>query len=117
MKAQKAGLWTDGRYFIQAETQLEGSTVDLYRMGQEGVPSIEEFLLNTIKEGGTLGFDGRVVSAKEGSAYAERLAAKGIKIEYQYDLIDAVWEDRPALSDSKAFLLFPFFLHYFLTNT
>nr|WP_330369399.1 aminopeptidase P family N-terminal domain-containing protein [Clostridioides mangenotii] len=101
----KAGLWTDGRYFIQAETQLEGSTVDLYRMGQEGVPSIEEFLLNTIKEGGTLGFDGRVVSAKEGSAYAERLAAKGIKIEYQYDLIDAVWEDRPALSDSKAFLL------------
>jgi len=101
----KAGLWTDGRYFIQAETQLEGSTVDLYRMGQEGVPSIEEFLLDTIKEGGTLGFDGRVVSAKEGSAYAEKLAAKGIKIEYQYDLIDAVWEDRPALSDSKAFLL------------
>ena len=102
---EKAGLWTDGRYFIQAENQLEGSTIDLYRMGQEGVPSIEEFLFENIKDGGTLGFDGRVVSAKEGSSYAGMLSNKGVKVEYQYDLIDGVWEDRPALSDSKAFLL------------
>nr|WP_312984102.1 aminopeptidase P family protein [Clostridioides sp.] len=102
---EKAGLWTDGRYFIQAENQLEGSTIDLYRMGQEGVPSIEEFLFKNIKDGGTLGFDGRVVSAKEGSSYAGMLSNKGVKVEYQYDLIDGVWEDRPALSDSKAFLL------------
>ncbi len=102
---EKAGLWTDGRYFIQAENQLEGSTIDLYRMGQEGVPSIEEFLFENIKDGGTLGFDGRVVSAKEGSYYAGMLSNKGVKVEYQYDLIDGVWEDRPALSDSKAFLL------------
>lgn len=101
----EAGLWTDGRYFIQAESQLEGSTIKLFKMGQEGCPTTEEYLYKNIPEGGTLGFDGRVISAREGATLAEKLSKKGIKIEYQYDLIDSIWPDRPALSDSKAFLL------------
>ncbi|EGT4052676.1 aminopeptidase P family protein [Clostridioides difficile] len=101
----EAGLWTDGRYFIQAESQLEGSTIKLFKMGQEGCPTTNEYLYKNIPEGGTLGFDGRVISAREGATIAEKLSKKGIKIEYQYDLIDSIWPDRPALSDSKAFLL------------
>ncbi|AYD21913.1 aminopeptidase P family protein [Clostridioides difficile] len=101
----EAGLWTDGRYFIQAESQLEGSTIKLFKMGQEGCPTTDEYLYKNIPEGGTLGFDGRVISAREGATLAEKLSKKGITIEYQYDLIDSIWPDRPALSDSKAFLL------------
>lgn len=101
----EAGLWTDGRYFIQAESQLEGSTIKLFKMGQEGCPTTDEYLYKNMPEGGTLGFDGRVISAREGATLAEKLSKKGIKIEYQYDLIDSIWPDRPALSDSKAFLL------------
>ena len=59
----EAGLWTDGRYFIQAAAQLEGTTVTLHKMGEEGVPTIEEYLLNTLKPGQRLGFDGRTMTA------------------------------------------------------
>ncbi|MDR0879792.1 MAG: aminopeptidase P family protein [Clostridioides sp.] len=99
-----AGLWTDGRYFIQAAEQLEGSPVSLYKMGQEGVPTVEEYLLANVPQNGTLGFDGRLMSAGEGRDLAAKLAIKGAKVEYRYDLIDAFWEDRPALSEEKAFL-------------
>ena len=59
--SKKAGLWTDGRYFIQAEQQLAGSGIDLYRSGEPGVPSIEEFLEKELQEGQILGFDGRTL--------------------------------------------------------
>ena len=58
----KAGLWTDGRYFVQAAKQLEGTTVTLYRMGEEHVPTVDEYVEQTLKEGETIGFDGRVVN-------------------------------------------------------
>lgn len=61
-----AGLWTDGRYFIQAEAELEGTGVELFRMLQEGVPTIEEFLEQNMQQGQTLGFDGRVIAVMDG---------------------------------------------------
>jgi Xaa-Pro aminopeptidase len=71
---QKAILWTDGRYFIQAEKELKGSTVELYKMGEEGVPAIEEFLIAEAgkHEGYVIGFDGRVVP----SGFAKKLREK-----------------------------------------
>ena len=72
-----AALWTDGRYFIQAERELEGTTVELMRMQQEGVPTIEAFLKKEMKQGQTLGFDGRVVPVSEGQRYERALKAKG----------------------------------------
>ena len=60
----QAGLWTDGRYFIQAAQQLEGSGVELMKMGEPGVPTVEDFIADAIPEGGVLGFDGRVVDRK-----------------------------------------------------
>ena len=91
-----AGLWTDGRYFIQAQKELEGTTVTLFRMQDEGVPTITEFLQKNMKKGQTLGFDGRVISAGEGKGYEKKLAEKKIQFAYLKDLSAEIWTDRPA---------------------
>ncbi len=100
-----AGLWTDGRYFFQATNELEGSGVRLMKMFVGDTPSITEFLASTVKEGGKIGFDGRVLSMGEGQEYEEALAPKNISIDYSEDLIDKIWTDRPPLSDKPAFFL------------
>ena len=101
----KAGLWTDGRYFIQAEKELQGSGITLYKMGEPGVPTIDEYLENSLTDGATLGFDGRVISAKEGEQYAKKFASKNIRIEEHFDLIDMIWLSRPSMSKYPVFLL------------
>lgn len=93
-----AGLWTDGRYFIQAAQQLEGSTVQLFKMGEPEVPTVHEFLLQNLKAGQCLGFDGRTVSAREAENLAKKLSQKGVKILWDEDLVGKVWKDRPSLS-------------------
>ena len=72
----QAGLWTDGRYFIQAEKELSGSGITLFRMQEEGVPEIPDFLYEKMEEGQALGFDGRTVSCKEGRRLEKKLAEK-----------------------------------------
>ena len=67
----EAGLWTDGRYFVQAAKQLQGTTVTLYKSGEEGVPTIEEYMEKTLKEGDCIGFDGRVVNDAWGNELAK----------------------------------------------
>lgn len=101
----EAGLWTDGRYFIQAARQLVDTGITLYKMGEEGVPSIEEFLSEHLPLNGTLGFDGRIVNARFGLNLAQKLTIKNIKIIYDKDLVDSVWTDRPALPKAPAFML------------
>ena len=93
-----AGLWTDGRYFIQAAQQLEGSGVQLFKMGEAGVPTVHEFLEKNLKKGECLGFDGRTVSAGEAEALSEKLAQGGVRISCKDDLVGAIWQERPALS-------------------
>ncbi|WP_286149733.1 aminopeptidase P family protein [Romboutsia ilealis] len=101
----EAGLWTDGRYFIQAENELKDSGIKLFKMGEEGVPNIEEYLLEKLPKNSTLGFDGRVMSVKEGQSLASKLSFKGINIEYKYDLVNDIWKERCSLPTEKAFLL------------
>lgn len=93
-----AGLWTDGRYFIQAEHQIAGSGVTLFRMREPGVPTVHEFLEEKLENGQCLGFDGRTVSAREAEELAEKLAGKGVRIQADQDLVGRIWEDRPAMS-------------------
>ena len=100
-----AGLWTDGRYFIQAEAQLKGSPVRLFKMNEEGYPTVEEYLAAEVPAGGTVGFDGRVIPVVEGKALEKAFAEKNIQIHDSEDLIDLIWEGRPAMSEEKAFLL------------
>lgn len=100
-----AGLWTDGRYFFQAENELAGSGVRLMKMFVGDTPTVTEYLADTVPSGGTVAFDGRVLSMGEGQEYEDALCEKGININYSEDLIDKVWTDRPALSEKPAFFL------------
>lgn len=90
-----AALWTDGRYFIQAAAELSGTGVELMKMREEGVPTVEEFLEQKLREGETLGFDGRVISAENGLSYEKILSSKKVRIRYEEDLAEEIWEDRP----------------------
>ena len=100
----EAGLWTDGRYFVQAAKQLEGSTIELRKMGEEGVPTVDEYIENTLKEGQCLGFDGRVVNGAWGKKLSEIVAKKNGSMSVDEDLIDLIWEDRPALSKAPVMI-------------
>ncbi|MCR4956651.1 MAG: aminopeptidase P family N-terminal domain-containing protein [Lachnospiraceae bacterium] len=102
---KEACLWTDGRYFIAAAAQLKDTTVKLMKMGEPGVPEITEYLEKNLKPGETLGFDGRAVSIGEGDEYAHIAENCGAKINYEEDLIDEIWENRPELSKEPVFAL------------
>lgn len=106
-----AGLWTDGRYFLQAEEQLKGSGIVLYRSGEKGVPTIKEYLTDALADGGVLGFDGRVIT----KSFVDRLfaslderkrgASDSVTLHYDEDLVGKVWKDRPALAAEPAYEL------------
>ena len=93
-----AGLWTDGRYFIQAADQLRDTTIELFKSGEPGVPTMHQFLNDKLEEGMCLGFDGRTVSAREAEELQELLQEKHITFSVNDDLIGEIWEDRPVLS-------------------
>ncbi len=95
---EKAYLWTDGRYFLQAASQLKGSTIELMRIGEPDVPSIEDFVAENLPEGSILGFNGRTVTSGFAGRIAEKTDAKKITFYDKEDLIDQIWEGRPAMS-------------------
>ncbi|WP_326512268.1 aminopeptidase P family protein [Clostridium intestinale] len=99
-----AGLWTDGRYYIQAEKQLEGSGIRLFKMVDLGVPSYTEWLRSTLKEGSTVGFDGSVFSVDLFKGMEKAFKSKNINIKIEKDLIDEIWEDRPEIPKELVFL-------------
>lgn len=101
----EACLWTDGRYFVQAAHEMEGTTVTLMKMGNEGVPEVEEYLDQKLRHGGCLGFDGRVVNAAVGLNLEDMLEDRKVRIAYGEDLIGMIWKDRPALSAKPAWVL------------
>ena len=92
---KEAGLWTDGRYFVQAESELKDTGVTLYRMGESGVPTIEAFLRDSLDKGSKVGFDGRVISVEYFRGLKKSLESKEFSFEVDEDLIDRVWQDRP----------------------
>lgn len=101
----EAKLFTDGRYFVQAAAQLTGSGVDLMKMGEPNVPSLDEYLAAAVPEGGCLGFDGRCVDYKHGMALKALTEKKHATIKCADDLVDRIWTDRPALACSKVWVL------------
>ena len=94
----KAGLWTDGRYFVQAEEQLSGSEIKLYRMGEPEFPTLDEFLEEELPVDGCLGFDGRVVNSELGYGLRNLLQEKNVTINCSKDLVGEIWTSRPAMS-------------------
>lgn len=94
---EEAWLWTDGRYFIQAAAQIEGSGFGLMKMGQEGVPTVMQYLGEKLQEGQCIGFDARVVNTNDAKEFAKIAAKKHGSLKTDNDLLDEVWTDRPAL--------------------
>jgi len=92
-----AGLWTDFRYWIQAEKELEKSDVSLFKEGKPETPSKEEWLGEQLSEGDALGVNGWELSVQEGARWASILAEKGISLMETGDLLQDIWTDRPAL--------------------
>lgn len=101
--ADKAGLWTDSRYFLQAASQLEGSGIELYKLALPETPSITEFFLHELHAGQAVGLDGQTYSAAEASALANKLNRKEIKLDTSADLIEGIWKDRPAVPGNPIF--------------
>ena len=100
----RAVLFTDGRYFLQAEEQLEGTDVELFKMGESGVPTLEEFLKEQLNEEETLGFDGKLFSNLEVDKIKSALNSKNISLSTEFDLIDEIWTDRPELPSGEIFV-------------
>lgn len=100
-----AGLWTDGRYFIQAAKQLEGTGIELMKMGEEATPPMAQYIYDHMSEGHALGFDGRVINTKLAEALKQKLNDKHATLKCDEDLVGIIWTDRPPLPLEPAFLL------------
>lgn len=98
----KAGLWTDSRYFLQAAQQLEGTGIDLYKEMLPETPSISEFLCQELEAGSTVGIDGYVFSMLDARQLRKELASKQIELKSMADPMDSIWTDRPALPQAPA---------------
>lgn len=102
---ESAGLWTDGRYFIQAEQELAGSGITLFRSGEPGVPTVEAYIAEQLPRQGVLGFDGRCVTAETYDTLQKTVEDKAAKISMDEDLIGRIWEERPAFAPGGVWIL------------
>lgn len=101
--ADQAGLWTDGRYFIQAQAQLQDTGITLMKMGQSETPSIEDYICQNLSKGSKVGFDGRVINYMDYKRYHAIFNSHQIDIVANLDLVNEIWQDRPALPATKTF--------------
>ncbi len=99
----QAGLWTDGRYFIQAAHELEGSGIELMKMGMPGTPGIGQYICDHLKAGQKAAVDGRCMSVRDLTNMKDELAEHGIELVSDLDLAGEAWPDRPALPHTKTF--------------
>jgi Xaa-Pro aminopeptidase len=98
-----AGLWTDGRYFLQAEQQLNGTGIELMKLLVQGTPSYIDWLADNLPEGAAVGFDGSLFSIAQVERMRTAFEAKSLKI-IAVDLIAEAWKDRPALPQNPIFV-------------
>lgn len=97
----EACLWTDGRYHIQAENQLKGSEIKLFKQGNPGVPTYKEYIVSKLAENSKIGIDAKILLSSDVN---EILSKKNFKI-VDFDLLAEVWDKRPALAAEKIFIL------------
>lgn len=100
----KAGLWTDSRYFLQAAQQLEGSGITLYKEMLPETPSITEFLHENLKPGESVSIDGKMFSVQQVEQMKEELAAFNLQVDIYGDPLKEIWKDRPAIPDAPAYV-------------
>ena len=104
LSLSKAALWTDGRYYTQAEQELEGSGITLMRSGEPGTPSLRDWILKELPADGTLGFDGKCTSYYDGLAFSRTRKGNSRAVS-DYDLCGMAWKNRPAEHFEKCWIL------------
>ncbi|KUL09758.1 MAG: hypothetical protein XE13_0980, partial [Proteiniphilum sp. 51_7] len=102
---EKAGVWTDSRYFLQAAEELKDTGFELFRMGQPGTPDMTEWIIGETGKGGRVGIDGLVYAASDALALKKRLEEKEIALETSFDPFEVIRSDRPAIPANKVFTL------------
>lgn len=100
----KAALWVDSRYYLQAGEQLKSTEINLMKIAQPGTPTIEEYLIENLASGNTVGIDGSLFSVEQETRLEQSLAQAGIGLDVMFDPVDAVWNDRPSLPSGKLFV-------------
>lgn len=103
--ADKAGLWTDSRYFIQAEKELKDSGIDLFKMGLPGVPDYRQWLVDELQPGSVVGIEGQTISVDEAGKLAKTLKANDLRLDTKIQLQNIVWEGRPPMPEEEVFEL------------
>ena len=101
---KEAHLWTDGRYFLQAENQLKGSEVILEKMGEPGVKTYTQWIFDNIKDGGTVSFNGKVFTVANLEKLKDEFKGKEININPVEDVFEELWQDRPAMPKVDMFI-------------
>lgn len=101
---KEAKLWTDGRYFIQAAEQLQGTGIDLMKMATPGYDTINQWVEKNIKENETLGFDGSCYSTNQYKELLKIVKKNNFNINMDKDLLEEIWSDRPSLPEDKIFV-------------
>lgn len=100
----KAGLWTDSRYFLQAEKELEGSGITLYKEMLPETPSITKFLCQNLKPGESVSIDGKMFSVQQVEQMKEDLTPYQLQVNLFGDPLKNIWKDRPSMPDAPAFI-------------
>ena len=100
----RAGLWTDSRYFLQAAQQLEGSGFELFKEGLPDTPTIEQWLLNTLPQGATVAIDGTLFGASKAAEMKQNFEKHGLRFVTDFTPFDSIWEDRPSIPKNEVFI-------------
>src|SRR5690606_21321599 len=99
------GLWTDGRYFVQALEQLQGTGYELVKLLAQGNAEYIAWITDQLHEGSTAAFDGRLMPLQTAQQLEIQLSFKEIKLQTDKDYLGPIWTDRPPLPQKQAFLL------------
>jgi len=102
---EESGLWTDGRYYLQGEQQLEGSEIKLFKQGMADVPDFDQWLTQVLNKGDVVGVDSRVYSVSAYGSLKQRLSKSDLKVDGSNDFIKKIWKDRPEMPVTDAYIL------------
>ena len=102
---EKAGLWTDSRYFLQAENQLKDSGIELFKAGLLETPNPFDRLASELSPGDRIGVDGFAFAASEALSFIKNFSEKGLEVRTDFAPYSLIWEDRPGLPGNPAFIL------------
>ena len=101
--ADHAGLWTDSRYFLQANMELASSELVLHKPKDRFAPEHITWLSETLPEGAIVGIDGDLCTISQFKRYSELLSKTGKTLNTSYDLFDDIWKGRPSVPDNEIF--------------